>query len=194
MTGFLPVGYQPLKDAAAAVGIDRLGSALAGGVRRAFVLDPWGKLRPLDAEFWRGRDAAEAMEMGTLPKKPRNGSRPYQYGGCQILVKSLQPHSGTKTANAMLAKIADSQKKATIEPRAPATNKNTGGRLTEYDWEEILIEIARINHFEGLPKTQAEIVRRIQLWYAKNHDGIEPGESVLKTRVSRFFKAIRSET
>jgi hypothetical protein len=194
MTGFLPVGYQPLKDAAAAIGAERLGSALAGGARKAFILDPWGTLREMGVEFWRGRDGVAVMETGVIPKKTSGGTR-YQYGGCQILVKALpQPDNRARAANAMLAKIVDDRKKATIEQPPPAAQKSVGGRPPEYDWEEILIEMARINHDEGLPRTQAEMTQRLQVWYAKTHKGLEPGTTELKKRVSRFFKAIQSET
>lgn len=75
-----------------------------------------------------------------------------------------------------------------------ATRMGSGGRPPEYDWEEILIEMARINHSEGLPETQATMTQRIQTWYATNHNGLEPGTTELKKRVSKFFKAIKSET
>lgn len=186
MTGFLPVGYQPLKDAAATVGIDRLGSALAGGVRRAFVLDPWGELRPLDAEFWRGGDAAEAMEKGTLPKKPRNGSRPYQYGGCQILVKSLQPHSGTKTANAMLAKVADDQRKKTAEPPpADAPKKRGGGRPFKYDWPAAGGYIAGYVVENDYP-SQAEAAAILMKWFSDH------GKTPDERDVERFIETMYS--
>ncbi len=184
MTGFLPVGYQPLKDAAAAIGAERLGSALAGGARRAFVLDPWGELRPLDAEFWRGRDAAEAMEIGALPKKPRNGSRPYQYGGCQILVKSLpQPDNRAKAANAMLAKIVDDQKKATIEP--PATKKNSGGRPPKYDWAAAGGYMAGFIVENDYP-SQTEAVEILAKWFSVR--GKEPDKRDVERFVASMYE------
>jgi hypothetical protein len=76
-----------------------------------------------------------------------------------------------------------------------ATSAKSGGRPLKFDWEEILIEMARIAHDDGLPATQAEMVDRIQKWYAIKHPALgEPGDTETKKRVRELYKALKSET
>src|SRR5262249_12537560 len=68
-------------------------------------------------------------------------------------------------------------------PKVGAERPSNAHRPRKYDWEEILIEMARIAHDEGLPTKQAEMVTRIQEWHTKKY-GKEPGETEVKRRVS----------
>lgn len=183
MTGFLPVGYLPLKDAAATIGAERLGSALAGGARKAFILDPWGTLREMGVEFWRGRDGVAVMETGIIPKKTSGGTR-YQYGGCQILVKALpQPDNRAKAANAMLAQIVDDRKKAMNAP--PVVKKNTGGRPPKYDWAAAGGYIAGFIVENDYP-SQTKAVEILAKWFSDR--GNEPDTRDVERFIASMYE------
>jgi len=83
---FIPDGYEPIADVAARGDKQKIGGFLAAGKLTAYVLDPWGRLKPIGAEFWRLRDGPGVLEEGILPKKTSGGSQ-YQHGGCKVLIK-----------------------------------------------------------------------------------------------------------
>ncbi|WP_203072213.1 hypothetical protein [Falsiroseomonas ponticola] len=68
------------------------------------------------------------------------------------------------------------------------------GAPTRHDWEQCLCELGAIAHDEGLPETQAELVRRTLDWFSTTY-GPEnvPSESAVKQRVSRFWHRLRGE-
>lgn len=72
-------------------------------------------------------------------------------------------------------------------------SKNLGGRPFKYDWIAATMEMARINHHEGLPATQAELERRVADWFMTKY-GESPAESEIKKRVREFYQTIRLET
>ena len=68
-----------------------------------------------------------------------------------------------------------------------AKTKNKGGRPPEHDWDACIIEIIRTaNTPDGLPESQAELVRQLSEWFSKTYNN-EPAESSIKSRVSRIY-------
>ena len=68
------------------------------------------------------------------------------------------------------------------------------GAPARHDWEECLCELGAIAHDEGLPETQAPLVRRMMDWFSTTY-GPEnvPSESAVKQRVSRFYRRLRGD-
>ena len=66
------------------------------------------------------------------------------------------------------------------------------GAPPRYDWEGCMCELGAIAHDEGLPETQAELVRRVLDWFSASAgpEGV-PSESAVKQRVSRFWHRLR---
>jgi hypothetical protein len=63
-----------------------------------------------------------------------------------------------------------------------------GGRPTEYDWDSFTLEIIRrANNLDGLPDSQAELIRDMQQWFANTFD-TEPAESSIKSRISKIYR------
>ncbi len=70
---------------------------------------------------------------------------------------------------------------------ADTRGKNKGGRPQEYDWDTFIFEIIRLaNTPDGLPETQAELIRYMLEWYSENF-GSEPAESSVKQRISKIY-------
>ncbi|MEC5291491.1 hypothetical protein VSX64_12230 [Aurantimonas sp. C2-6-R+9] len=62
-----------------------------------------------------------------------------------------------------------------------------GGRPQEYDWNSFMLEIIRrANLPDGLPETQAELIRDMLLWFRDTYDA-EPAESSVKSRISKIY-------
>lgn len=65
---------------------------------------------------------------------------------------------------------------------------NRGGRPSEYDWDSFMLEIIRrANSLDGLPDSQAELVRDMLQWFSIT-TGLEPAESSIKVRTSKIYK------
>ncbi len=62
------------------------------------------------------------------------------------------------------------------------------GRPQEYDWDSFIFEIIkRANSPDGLPETQAELVRIMLQWFLETAGG-EPAESSVKSRISKIYR------
>jgi hypothetical protein len=71
------------------------------------------------------------------------------------------------------------------------TVKNIGGRPPVYDWDSFVCEIVRrANHSDGLPDSQAELIRDMLQWFADTYEA-EPAESAVKQRISKFYNYIK---
>ena len=64
-----------------------------------------------------------------------------------------------------------------------------GSRPPKYDWDGVYVEIIRVAVQQGLPRTQAELVRHIQNWFSEVANE-EPTESEIKKRISRIYHAL----
>lgn len=73
-----------------------------------------------------------------------------------------------------------------------AVRVGAGGRTPKYDWEGAILELVRLDASGGtVGKSQADLVRHLQDWFvATRTDGDAPAASDIKTRVSRFQRAI----
>ena len=95
---------------------------------------------------------------------------------------------------------ADSEaSNSAIPDSAPATQSGssgpavaTGGRPPKWDWEAFWVRLCVMIHNDGVPETQAELVRKLQDWFGKTQ-GDMPHESEIKKRVSKLFRAFREE-
>lgn len=62
-----------------------------------------------------------------------------------------------------------------------------GGRPLKYDWDAFTIEIIRIaNTIDGLPDSQAELIKELLQWCRDNWNK-EPADSSVKSRVSKIY-------
>ena len=97
-------------------------------------------------------------------------------------------------SRADVERLWPSAQPASEQPASEKTlSTNTGGAPTKWDWEGAIVEMGRIAHHEGLPKTQAAMVDKIQRWFMVETRK-EPGLTGTKERVSRFYKAIWPKT
>jgi hypothetical protein len=76
-------------------------------------------------------------------------------------------------------------------PVPSKTDRNVGGRPPEYDWDSFISEvIRRANSPDGLPETQAELIRDMLLWFSDTY-GVEPAESAVKQRISKIYNYLK---
>lgn len=62
-----------------------------------------------------------------------------------------------------------------------------GGRPPKYDWDSFTLEIIhRANTPDGLPETQAALIRDMLLWFSSEYNA-EPAESSVKQRISKIY-------
>jgi len=61
------------------------------------------------------------------------------------------------------------------------------GRPEGYDWNACVGEIVRLADMDGLPVTQAELLRHLQGWFIDQFDDC-PSDSVLKSRISSIYQ------
>lgn len=74
------------------------------------------------------------------------------------------------------------------KPNTMPQMPNRGGRPQEYDWDAFTMEIIRqANLPDGLPETQADLVRNMLLWFQSTY-GQEPAESAVKSRISKIYR------
>lgn len=81
----------------------------------------------------------------------------------------------------------------TAEPTGtkPLVQKSKGGRPPKYAWEAAQVEILRVADLDGLPKTQAELVRHLLDWFNTKFNQ-HPDESEVKRFVSRYYGQLRA--
>jgi hypothetical protein len=77
------------------------------------------------------------------------------------------------------------------EAASRSAKRHPGGRPATYDWEGVLTHVASFIHENGLPKTQAELVRVMQDWF--NEKGEIPVESEMKKRARRIFEEFKDK-
>lgn len=76
----------------------------------------------------------------------------------------------------------------TLQREFPTPSANRGGRPHQHDWNTFILEvIRRANQPDGLPDTQAELVRDMLAWFQSTY-GREPAESSVKERISKIYK------
>lgn len=103
-----------------------------------------------------------------------------------FLFDTLAPFLGTGS----LLERGEPARLTTIQSSLPAPTKppNRGGRPQEHDWNTFILEIIRrANQPDGLPVTQAELVRDMLTWFQETF-GNEPAESSVKERISKIYR------
>ena len=107
-------------------------------------------------------------------------------------------HSGSLVSRVALCDYAESKNQHpaflfdTLLPENDVRTKakNKGGRPPGYDWDAFIIEIIRVaNSPDGLPDTQAKLIKHMQQWCQETW-GNEPSDSVVKDRISKIYKGI----
>ena len=69
------------------------------------------------------------------------------------------------------------------------------GALSPYDWEGMYVAMIKRIHEDGLPATQAELIGKLQEWFANvAENGEVPDESTIRRRLRPFWRALRGET
>jgi hypothetical protein len=82
----------------------------------------------------------------------------------------------------------DTPRLRAIDPVPTSPPPNRGGRPQEHDWNTFILEIiSRANRPDGLPDTQAELVREMLGWFQSTF-GKEPAESAVKERISKIYR------
>jgi len=83
---------------------------------------------------------------------------------------------------------------AQAEP-APGTAEvvrtSVRGALPQYDWDAFWCEAAASLHNAGLPKTQAEMIRRMEAWFTAR--GQFPEKTTIRRKVSLLWRRIHQE-
>lgn len=89
----------------------------------------------------------------------------------------------------LYARIRDRNPISASPPEPTVTNR--GGRPVEYDWDSFTMEIIlRANDPDGLPDTQAELIRDLLQWFSDT-SGVEPAESAVKQRISKIYNYLK---
>jgi hypothetical protein len=82
----------------------------------------------------------------------------------------------------------DTPRLRVIDAVLTSSPPNRGGRPPEHDWNTFILEIIRrANHPDGLPDTQAALVREMLAWFQSTF-GKEPAESAVKERISKIYR------
>lgn len=69
---------------------------------------------------------------------------------------------------------------------------DVGGRPAKYDWPDLYAAAAAWIFENGIPKTQAEMVKAMAQWCQNNWD-TEPGDTEMKGRIRRFLDRFKKE-
>ncbi|HVE03777.1 MAG TPA: hypothetical protein VNB30_06950 [Rhizomicrobium sp.] len=150
---------------------------LYSGAIKSWVLSSAGELEPVRRQVWGGKAYNGVTKSGRLLFTVKRGD------------------NGRVTEGPVLIRLADLaryfKRAAKSTDRARGANLRVRpGRPPLFDWDEIWVEVIRIIHEEGPPKTRAELTRRIQLWHADKH-GREPSDEVLKPKMSVLFRRLK---
>jgi len=80
-----------------------------------------------------------------------------------------------------------------VVPGSPPSERRRGAP-TRYDWEGVLCEMIVVVNEEGVPATQAEMMKRMEDWFAARlgSDRV-PSRNSLRTRVQRFWPRIQPD-
>lgn len=76
------------------------------------------------------------------------------------------------------------------EPEQPKFAKARSGRPEGFQWDDVWIETCRYIHENGVPATDAELMRHLQEW-CENQFGKQPGDSTLKPKLRKLFRVLR---
>lgn len=153
----------------------------------------YGNETAIPAYVWASERALKALESGIVSFSS-GYSGTSTSGSVLVSEKDLRRHLDESEQQQNSAPIDDvTDEEAESNPRSTTASKiMSGGRPAKWDWESCWLEICRIAHNEGLPETQAALVRRLQDWFISQYSDT-PAESEIKKRVRRVFYALRED-
>lgn len=174
-----------------------------------YLLHHSGKIYLLPAHFWRSQTARIAYASGDvfLPEKS-DGETLYSHNGLAIVQSAhieqllgpspqLPDFNDHERNDLEQADTGDGGKYNLQEVVAARTHERQVlpssarlGRPQQYNHHELHAEITRMIYIDGLPETQAELIRKVQDLYQQKYQS-EPATSTLKPIVSRVWKAVR---
>ena len=64
------------------------------------------------------------------------------------------------------------------------------GAPVRFDWDRFWIEVCRVVHEDGLPRTQSELISRMSAWFDRNEPS-SPDESTIKKKLKPLWHTIR---
>lgn len=78
----------------------------------------------------------------------------------------------------------------------PAVNGGRGpcgrlGKPPQHDWDGFWIRVCRRLHDDGIPETQAELVRDLSTWFSTAGNG-RPDTSTIKKKISRLWQTLQA--
>ena len=74
---------------------------------------------------------------------------------------------------------------------AEVVRTSVRGALPQYDWDAFWCEAAASLHMDGIPNTQAEMIRRMEAWFAAR--GQFPEKTTIRRKVSLLWRRIHQE-
>jgi hypothetical protein len=83
----------------------------------------------------------------------------------------------------------DEQDPPPVEKSRPPPKR---GRRQKYDWESFDRQVIIIAHYDGLPKTQAELEKKILQW-CENTWERQPGVSTVRERLGPLYRKLLEE-
>ena len=174
---------------------DELRQALHSKHLSSVALDRNGFTTKVPEYKWASADALKILETGRIRFSAGDPYFPVRVEG-DVLVseKSLKAYLGKE---APTPPTTDAGANNNVEGMDlvregdPTPKARRRGRLAKWEWEDCFVEICRIVHLDGLPKSQAEMVRKLQDWFISQVDD-HPAESEVKKRVSKVFRAIQA--
>lgn len=85
-----------------------------------------------------------------------------------------------------VARFEAAQAAWAAQPAPGVTAANGRGAPARYDWDEFWCEAAVVLQIEGMPATQAALVRRMERWFAER--GQFPDQSTIKKKVALLWR------
>jgi len=161
------------------------------------ILSKHGHMTPIPDHIWSSDDAIKVIETGRAKFAAGNTVFPVTVEGI-VIVPQMALQEYINSSPGERAQPTDSGSPAQADVNAAEYSaeqigppiSGTGGRPPKWDWDACWAEICRRVHFDGLPVTQAELVRELQEWFVERY-GDAPSDSQIKERVSKVFRALR---
>lgn len=157
---------------------------LYSGSLGSWVLHFDGHLEAIPTHEWGTDRFDQVLRTGRLNLTV--GGRVLKVHECPVLVRldELEKACSNLGSNSIAATDEVSE--------AGALTRHAGGRPERLSWDEIWVEICGLIHDEGVPRTQAELISKIQKWYRVRFDD-EPSDSTLKPKVRKLFERLQRD-
>jgi hypothetical protein len=178
-----------LKRGQARIDLDTAGwkellQLLGSGTLRSCVLTSEGEMAPLPAHIWLQPDAANVWLTDEIYFAVNDV---ISYRG-RPLIRAEELHNVlTPKATNVAGGAIDGSAQSDVS-QDPVGERR--GRKKEYDWPAIIMEAARIVFYDGVPRSQNELIDRVLTWY-NNAYGEMPSATSTKPHISKFWKHLR---